>query len=167
MIKLSIVIPCYNEENNIPLILSKFSEVIKREDIEVILVNNGSSDNTSQILDELLPIYGFASTVKVEVNQGYGFGILSGLKETKGDYIGWTHADLQTDPADVIKALDIIERNGDPKHIIVKGNRKNRPLFDQIFTSGMSLFESVYLQCKLNDINGQPNIFHKDFFYHG
>lgn len=40
--KLSIVVPCYNEENNIPLILEKFNEVIKRDDIEVLLVNNGS-----------------------------------------------------------------------------------------------------------------------------
>lgn len=164
MKKLSIVIPCYNEEKNLPLILQKFSQVIQRDDVEVILVNNGSKDNSEQVLQELLPQYPFARTVKVEVNQGYGFGILSGLAAAEGEYIGWTHADMQTDPADVLKALGIIESHGSPKDLYVKGNRKGRPAFDQFFTSGMSLFESVYLGAKLHDINAQPNIFHRSFY---
>ena len=42
--KLSIVVPCYNEADNIPLILERFDEVIKTDEVEVILVNNGSTD---------------------------------------------------------------------------------------------------------------------------
>lgn len=160
--KLSIVVPCYNEEENIPLILERFREVIEREDIEVILVNNGSTDNSAQVLEELLPKYNFAKTVLVEVNQGYGYGICQGLQRCEGEYIGWTHADMQTDPADIIKALDIIER--ERGLVFVKGNRKGRPLFDVFFTAGMSLFETCYLHKKLYDINAQPNIFPKIFF---
>ena len=100
--KLSIIIPCYNESKNIPLILEKFESVIKRDDVEVILVNNGSTDNSQMVLDELLPKYPFSKVVKVEVNQGYGFGITSGLCEAKGEFIGYTHADMQTDPADAL-----------------------------------------------------------------
>ena len=57
-----------------------------------------------------------------------------------GEYIGWTHADMQTDPADILKALEIIER--EQGLVFVKGNRKGRPLFDVFFTAGMSLFET-------------------------
>lgn len=161
-IKLSIVVPCYNEEQNIPLILNRFREVIERDDIEVILVDNGSTDDSARVLAELLPGYSFARSTKVEVNQGYGYGILQGLGECKGEYIGWTHADMQTDPADILKALAIIEEeNG---LVFVKGNRKGRPLFDVFFTAGMSLFETCYLGKKLYDINAQPNIFPKIFF---
>lgn len=163
-IKLSVVIPCYNEEKNIPLILEKFASVVKRDDIEIILVNNGSTDSSEQALNELLPKYPFAKTVKIEINQGYGFGILSGLKETQGEYIGWTHADMQTDPEDVIKALEIIESKGNPKNIYIKGDRKNRPFFDQFFTTGMFIFESLLMQTFLWDINAQPNIFHRSLF---
>ena len=160
--KLSIVVPCYNEEENIPLILKRFDEVIQRDDIEVILVNNGSTDNSAQVLTELVPKYAFARTTLVEVNQGYGYGILQGLRQCTGEYIGWTHADMQTDPADILKALDIIEQqNG---LVFVKGNRKGRPLFDVFFTAGMSLFETCYLHEKLYDINAQPNIFPKMFY---
>ena len=81
--KLSIVVPCYNEEQNIPLILERFGEVITREDIEVILVDNGSTDDSALVLAELLPKYPFAKTSRVEVNQGYGYGILHGLKDRK------------------------------------------------------------------------------------
>ncbi len=160
--KLSVVVPCYNEEENIPLILERFGEIIKRDDIEVILVDNGSTDDSAQVLKELLPTYSFARTVKVEVNQGYGYGILQGLKECRGEYIGWTHADMQTDPADILKALAIIEK--EKGLVFVKGNRKGRPLFDVFFTAGMSLFETCFLRKKLYDINAQPNLFPKIFY---
>ena len=55
--KLSIVLPCYNEAENIPLILKRFNEVIKREDIEVLLVDNGSNDHSSQVISQLLQKY--------------------------------------------------------------------------------------------------------------
>ncbi len=160
--KLSVVVPCYNEEQNIPLILERFREIIKRDDMEVILVDNGSTDGSAHVLADLLPKYSFARTVRVGVNQGYGYGILQGLKECRGEYIGWTHADMQTDPADILKALDLIEQ--EKGLVFVKGNRKGRPLFDVFFTAGMSLFETCFLHKKLYDINAQPNIFPKIFY---
>jgi glycosyltransferase involved in cell wall biosynthesis len=164
VVKLSVVIPCYNEQKNIPLILEKFKRFIRRKDVEVILVNNGSTDNTDMVLNQILWKYPFARSVLVRVNRGYGFGILSGLREARGEYIGWTHADLQTDPGDVLKALAVIEGRGCPADIYVKGLRRGRGLFDNIFTGGMSVFETVYLGYKLWDINAQPNIFPKSFF---
>ncbi|MDE7233409.1 MAG: glycosyltransferase family 2 protein, partial [Lachnospiraceae bacterium] len=160
--KLSIVVPCYNEKDNIPLILERFNEVINGEDLEVILVDNGSTDGSAQVLEELLPRYPFARKVTVEVNQGYGYGILQGLQECQGEYIGWTHADMQTDPGDILRALKCIQE--ERGLVFVKGNRKGRPLFDQFFTWGMSLFETCYLHEKLYDINAQPNIFPRIFY---
>ena len=162
--KLSIVIPCYNEAKSIPLILERFSNVIDRKDIEVILINNGSTDNSSLILDEWLPKYSFARSVNIDINEGYGFGIITGLRVAVGEFVGYTHADMQTDPADLLKALDLIEKRDNPENFYVKGNRIGRPLFDQFFTKGMSLFESIYLGTNLWDINAQPNIFHNSFF---
>lgn len=161
---LSIVIPCYNESKNIPLILERFENVIKTEDMEVILVNNGSSDESADVLEELLPRYPFARTVFVPLNQGYGYGILQGLEAAAGKFIGWTHADMQTDPADVLKAYHMLERNGWNENQYIKGRRRRRGLFDQFFTTGMSVFETLYLGKKLYDVNAQPNIFSKKFF---
>lgn len=163
-IKLSVVVPCYDEAENIPLILNRFRTVMKREDIEVVLVDNGSSDSTQDVLAKLLPEYPFARGIHVKVNQGYGYGIVQGLRACRGKFVGWTHADMQTDPADLLRALDIIEKNHDKENIFVKGNRKGRPLFDQFFTTGMSIFESLYLGEQLYDVNAQPNVFSRRFF---
>ena len=160
--KLTIVIPCYNEAENIPLILKRFSEVIGKRNIEVILVNNGSTDHSYSVLDELLPQYNFAKTIFVPVNKGYGYGIMQGLKSADGDYIGWTHADMQTDPADIIKVYKIINKRKGEK-FFVKGRRRGRPLFDRLFTNGMSVFESIFFKMPLIDINAQPNVFPRKF----
>lgn len=163
--KLSIVVPCYNEGENVAKVLAAYNTVITRSDIEVLLVNNGSTDETGTVLDRLLPEYErFLKIVTVPVNQGYGYGILSGLRAARGEFIGWTHGDLQTPPGDVVRALEIIEQNHSAPTLYLKGNRTGRPLFDQFFTFGMSIFESIYLGGRFYDINAQPNIFHRSFF---
>lgn len=163
--KLSIIIPCYNEGKNVALLLDSYAAAITRNDIEVILVNNGSTDDTGVFLESVAPTYArFLKVHTVPVNQGYGYGILSGLREATGEFIGWTHGDQQTPAADVIKALDIIEARDNDTTLYVKGKRVGRPLFDQFFTFGMSVFETIYLRTRLYEINAQPNIFHRSFF---
>lgn len=163
-INVSIIVPCYNEAKNIPSLLNMFDKALTRNDVELIIVNNGSSDGSQKILAQLSCQYPFLKIVDIAVNQGYGFGVMSGLRSAKGDFLGWTHADLQTDPADVIKAYDLIQQQKIPELCYAKGDRKGRPIFDQFFTSGMSLFETLFMGKKLWDINAQPNIFHRSFF---
>jgi len=162
--KLSIIIPCYNEKDNILLILDRFQEVITNENIEVVMVDNGSTDGSSKILKKFIKKYPFARVTTVKENKGYGYGILRGLEDATGDFLGWTHADMQTDPSDVIKAYKILEDNNWNKNLFVKGNRVKRPIFDQFFTFGMSVFETLYLKTPINDINAQPNIFSREFY---
>jgi len=160
--RFSLVIPCYNEEANIPLLLERCKGLTRHPDIEVILVDNGSTDNTQTVLLELLPQYTGCRSVRVEENQGYGFGILTGLKAAKGEIIGWTHADLQTDPQDAYRGLEFFDRHG--SDVFVKGRRYGRPIADIVFTLGMSVFETVLLGKPMWDINAQPTMFARTFF---
>jgi glycosyltransferase involved in cell wall biosynthesis len=162
--KVSVVIPCYNEAENIPLIFDKFKSVIKDEEIEVLLVNNGSNDHTAEVIEKLLPENPYARCVVVPVNKGYGYGILQGLKEAKGEFVGWTHADLQTDPADILKAYHVLAENHWSDKLYIKGSRLGRCLGERFFTLGMGIFETLYLGRKLFDINAQPNIFSRKFY---
>ena len=162
---LSIVVPCYNESRNIPLLLERFEKVWQKQSaIEVVIVNNGSRDDSADVLKRLGSQYSFLNIITVPVNQGYGFGILTGLQAASGDYLGWTHADLQTDPQDIVRAYEIIQQQHFPEHIYLKGRRGNRPLADVFFTAGMTFFEWIYLGQWLLDINAQPNIFHRSFY---
>ena len=142
MINLSIVIPCYNESKSLPrLFLACLNACKGRNDIQFIFVNNGSQDETQIVLDQLLSLenYTFGKSVHVPINKGYGFGILQGLAVADGRILSWTHADLQTDPKDVVLAYELYKVELESNHCIVKGERKGRNLFDNIFTGGMSL----------------------------
>lgn len=162
MLKASLVIPCYNEAANLRLLLPRCGELTSAGDVEVILVDNGSSDETPRLLADLLPQYPGCRSMRVDVNQGYGFGILSGLRAARGNVLGWTHADMQTDALDVRRGLALFEKHGE--HNFVKGRRYGRPLTDVAFMIGMSAFETVLLRAPLWDINAQPNLFSRKFF---
>ncbi len=97
------------------------------------------------------------------MNQGYGYGILFGLRAAQGELLAWTHADMQTDPKDVLHDLAIFEQHK-IKNLYVKGQRVKRPLADVFFTISMSVFETLLLRTRLWDINAQPNMFSRAFF---
>ena len=159
--KLSIIIPCYNEQSSINKLSDNCIETIN-EEVEILLVDNGSSDNTYKTLLNLnLPKN--IVTYRIEKNIGYGNGILFGLKKAKGEILSWTHADLQTDISDVIRGFNFYEKELNKKTCIVKGERKNRNIIVSFFTFSMGVYSSVLLGKWLYDINAQPKIFHKSF----
>ena len=164
--ELSIIIPCYNEGKNIPLLLNRCSEFMEKRNMELVIVDNGSSDGTLEVLEKSRKKYPYLNPVRVEINQGYGFGILSGLRHAEGEYLCWTHADMQTDPADALRALEILDSlpQESKNKVFIKGKRYGRPITDVFFTMGMSFFEIILLRKILWDINAQPNFFHRSFF---
>jgi glycosyltransferase involved in cell wall biosynthesis len=162
--KLSIVVPCYNEGETIPHLLRRYAKALEgRDDIEVILVNDGSKDTTKEVLESQKPLYPFLSVVHVEPNAGYGNAVTTGLHASTGELIGWTHGDLQTPPEDMLRALTLFEQYKVGRPLYVKGKRYGRPFFDVVFTFGMSVFESVLFGTVLTDINAQPNVFKREF----
>ena len=154
----SIVIPCYNEARSLKTLINEASRIAVEHGGEFILVDNGSNDSTLNILGECTkPNIRWVTTAK---NLGYGGGILFGLKYCDSDIMGWTHADLQTPLEDVTKAVSAIGVD----YGFVKGRRMNRPIFDNLFTVGMSVLESILFRTRLVDINAQPTVFRKDFY---
>lgn len=161
-IKYSLIIPCYDEEGNIPILIKRCKQIFKHEKFEVIFVENGSNDNSLSILKREINKVSNFKLVRIKNNIGLGHGVMEGLKKARGDIIGWTHGDLQTDPLDAYKAFKISDNcEGD---FLIKGIRKKRSINENIFTIGMSIFESILHLNLYWEINGQPNIFTKNFF---
>ena len=165
MNKLSIVIPCYNEEKNIEPLFKKIKEIINLdESLEIIIVDNGSTDDTKKnIHSSNLYKEGKIKVHEIKKNIGYGHGIMSGVNISKGDFIGWCHADLQTEPLDVYNAFKKHFNLLKNEQVIIKGLRKNRNFFDVFFTFCMSVIASIFFFKLINDINAQPKIFSKNF----
>ena len=163
-VKLSIVIPCYNEADNIQLLLNNICNTYKQY-TEIILVDNGSTDNTADILENELELIKnvLIKFVKIEKNIGYGHGIMAGIKKARGDIISWTHADFQTDIKDVYNGFELFSQQTIQKKIFLKGIRNKRPIVDAILTLGMGIISSIWLRQNLNDINAQPKMFHRSF----
>ena len=159
--KLSIIIPCFNEELSLKQLVENCLEYINN-DVEIILVDNGSTDNTfDSMLNLNLPPN--IIPIRVEKNIGYGNGILCGLKESRGEVLSWTHADLQTDVSDVLTGYKKHEDELISKTCVVKGERKKRNLLDFFFTFSMGIYSSILLNKWMYDINAQPKIFHRSF----
>lgn len=161
--KKSLVIPCFNEARALPELVDRCRELVAKDDIEVVLVDNGSTDNTWAAMQTLGLPDGAIRTIRVAENQGYGHGIVSGLRACAGEIVGWTHADLQTDPMDFHRALEVATPHLGRSDFLAKGWRVNRPASDQIFTFGMSVFETILLGVAMRDINAQPTVFTREF----
>jgi glycosyltransferase involved in cell wall biosynthesis len=129
--KLSIVIPAYNEAGNLPSLIDRCEALATSYPIEFIIVDNGSKDSTHELLSSREQSVKGCKFVYLETNKGYGGGILSGLAHAVGEYVGWTHADMQTDPQDVVEALKLLEETD--REIFIKGKRRGRPLGDVFF----------------------------------
>jgi len=160
---LSVIIPCYNESENISVIFNKLS--LFDNDVEIVFVDNGSTDSTSERISEKIAEINSSNIkcVKVTTNIGYGHGIMSGVYSASGEVLSWTHADLQTDPSDVLEAYKKYIVHPRYPDCILKGRRVGRNFFDEMFTAGMSLLSSVLLRVPLSDVNAQPKMFHRNF----
>ena len=124
--KVSLVVPCYNEEKNVKLFANKVEKVFKNKySYEIIFINDGSKDGTITELKKIAK----NKNQKIKIinfsrNFGKEAGIYAGLKEAKGDYINIIDADLQQNPKFTLEMVDFLENN--PDYDIVTAYQKQR-----------------------------------------
>ncbi len=106
MVKLSVIVPVYNEEKTVANVLQKLLKV--REVLEVIVVNDGSTDLTKKVLTKLTHR---KLRVFHKVNGGKGSAIRHGLRYVKGNFVLIQDADLEYDPEDIPLLLDPIKKD--------------------------------------------------------
>lgn len=114
-IKVSVVVPAYNEEGNIEKLTQEFDRVMRTCSFayEIVLVNDGSTDHTEQKMVEALKRYKNIRLVKNRVRMGLTRALSKGFEHTRGEIMVFYPADLQFHPRDIPKMIDAIDNGAD------------------------------------------------------
>lgn len=113
MTKLSLIVPCYNEEQNVEAFYARCQEVFPTDQYEVVFVNDGSKDGTYKKLQKLHEQHDNILVVNFSRNFGKESAIYAGLHYASGSYISIIDADLQQDPEIVRNMVNILEEKPD------------------------------------------------------
>lgn len=105
---LSLVVPAYNEEGGVGPVVARLFDAFAQAGypLEVVVVDNGSTDRTGEVLTELGTRYPLLRIHRVEVNNGYGNGILQGIPLARAEWVGMIPADGQVDAEDVVRLYE-------------------------------------------------------------
>jgi glycosyltransferase involved in cell wall biosynthesis len=144
---LSIVIPIYNEEENIKILHEKLKEVLDplEKEYETLFVDDGSADRTLSILEEIQAKDEHVVVLSLRRNFGQTAAFAAGFDFARGDVIVTMDGDLQNDPADIPKLLELIKDND-----LVSGWRKKRK--DPFFTRRLPSIAANWLISKVTGV---------------
>ena len=138
MEKISVVVSCYNEEKALPLFYEEMERVRKQDfdgivDFEYIFVDDGSKDNTIQIMKELHSKDSKVRYVSFSRNFGKEAAMYAGLEASKGDYVTLMDADLQDPPALLKQMYNAIKNEGYDSVGTRRVTRKGEPPIRSFF----------------------------------
>ena len=137
---ISLIIPVFNEEENIPTLILQLKSVFKKRSspYEFIFINDGSCDTSPRLLDAFSKKDKHIKVIHFKRNFGQTASLMAGFDHARGDIIATLDADLQNDPADIPKLVDKLNEGFD----VVSGWRRNRkdPFFTKILPSRAANF---------------------------
>lgn len=123
---LSLVIPCFNEQENIPTLLERVSKSLSSigKPFEVLLIDDGSTDDTPRLLAEGMAKYPWLRVIRMAQNGGQSAAFEAGFEAARGEIIATIDADLQNDPEEIPRLLPMLD--GPNGVDMITGWRKDR-----------------------------------------
>lgn len=139
---LSLFFPSLNDAQILPELIKKADSVAKKcaHEYEIIVINDGSTDNTRSTLSELGKIYPNLIAVHHKHNEGYGSALIEGFDRAKYEWVFYTDGDGQYDPEKLIKLVEVIDERTD----VVNGYKLNRE--DDVLRRSMGWIYNKLLQ---------------------
>ena len=163
MVSISVFFPCYNEQENVRRTVEKALDVLEKlnADFEVIIVDDGSSDNTGRIADEIAGSNNKVKVVHHGRNLGYGAALQSGFKAATKELVFYTDGDGQFDINEMPPLLDLMEQ-----YDIVSCYRLNRrdPLIRKINAWCWTRLVCFLFGLKVRDIDCAFKLYKREIF---
>ena len=129
----SVVVPVFNEEENMSILQSELREALKGTDCEIVFVDDGSTDRSAEKIEPVPNV----RVIRFERNTGQSAALYAGIRATRGKTIVMIDSDLQNDPADIPRLLEEVSRGAD----LVCGYRaKRKDTFTKRLTSRIANF---------------------------
>src|SRR5881396_1916678 len=122
---LSLVVPAYNEQENIPTLLERVSASLEKigKPFEVIIIDDGSTDETPKLLREAMSKSPWLRVLRMTRNGGQSAAFEAGFEAARGEIIATMDADLQNDPEEIPRLLPLLDEH---KVDMITGWRKER-----------------------------------------
>ena len=162
-IDLSIVIPVYNEEESLELLYNSIINNLKNTNLnfEIIFIDDGSSDNSWNVIKTISEKKTNLSSIKFRKNYGKSDALDAGFKASNGTYVLTMDADLQDDPNEIYPLFKMINQDN---YDLVSGWKKKRndPLLKIIPSKFFNLVTRIFSGIKLNDFNCGIKIYKKE-----
>ncbi|HEY0979886.1 MAG TPA: bifunctional glycosyltransferase family 2/GtrA family protein [Candidatus Paceibacterota bacterium] len=151
-VSLSVFFPAYNEAHTIEKAVTKAITAVKElvDTYEIIIVNDGSTDNTGTISDRLAEIHESVRVVHHEKNQGYGAAVWTGIQSAQHDYVFFTDADLQFDLSELALLLPFAEEY---KAVLGYRAKRNDPLIRLINAKIWNIANRILFGLRVCDID--------------
>ena len=160
---ISFFFPCYNEEDNVSELITQSERVLKEyaNAWEIIIVNDGSSDRTREIVEGIMKDNSNLRLINHDVNQGYGAALTSGCENAKYDLVFFSDGDLQFNLNEISPFLEKI----DEYDYIIGYRIKRQDNFIRIFNANLWNFV-LRITCglKVRDIDCAFKLFHRNIF---
>lgn len=160
----TLVVPFYNEEENVEAvcreILGEFDS--RNLEYEFIAVNNGSKDRTPGMLRGISAANPRMKVVDVDVNQGYGYGVIQGFRQARGAYVGYSTGDGQISASDVYGVFSKMKEQGLD---YCQGKRIRKDTFlRRMNTKAFNFTFHLFFPAGVRDIGSNPKIMKRNIF---
>ena len=164
--KISLILPAHNEDENIKSLIQNIYQTFKENNLEnlleVIVVNDGSKDNTENEVNKMVKQYNNLILINLKSNVGKAYALDIGINNSNGKIIAIMDADLQYSAKNLINMINLINEGYD----LVNGKRENRKdsYFTVLFSNTYNLILRLMFKMKLNDFFSGIKVYKKEIY---
>jgi len=149
----SVIVPAFNEEQNIPNCVQELSDVMRKAGYksEIIIVNDGSTDKTLEVAQSMQLKCASLRVLDLQHNCGKAIALREGVRASKGDAVAFFDADMQYDAADLVKLVDLTNNGTD-----VVAGRRDYQTYEQTRTAFSKIYNRILrlvFRVTVNDSN--------------